>query len=1139
MYTPRRPWYQLRSKYVSENLGGEWDSSLVQLEEVSKTGSSRCESVASCSVHSPFKSVDPALSSRMDTPDTLIRGSSAGAPSPASSVFGKPPSFRKTPDLHWAVSLTPEDGSALDQMDDLGKKLVMTRKEVVALRKANASLQAALETLRADKAHMLRQMKEARAAPNHDELVQELQEQLASERSRAKTQATKAHHEFAAVREQLALMHLAVARLVKKKVLSEEQFEKARKQADRKEGKQFDLNECRQIQPLPKIDEPSDSSRNQSVLQSRCSARGIIADDSVTAFEAAAAVHTGRAVRVPAAVGHSLKEMLHLREDAGDPVQACLSSIHRAVTHTSPKPKDPVILFLGIDVDELPVIGSIPESPQAEEVESLRTYARLVARNRAGTMADASGHPVLAAAFGKTATVALAPVLYSGTLHGILVVLGERHSLEHDHQLPAIDVGNGERVPGILLFASLALGAAASAAAHARTLLGAVNILHGAAASAFNPDALPNVMEQLTGAVVPCDRGILWIVDRNDDLAAGQSQPRLISLSGVTVADAGLALAALHAKEPLLVEDVMLDPRYNADVDGSDVESCLCVPVMADGVCVAVAQLVNRRSGVHRGLPFLPGDARVVEATLQPLGGLKTKLEAQQAQEALGLVGGVAREVVKAVGPEELCRAVARAVADCVTCEESRLWFVDTGRGHVWTPRISEEIPAVRLLSTEDAPVCEAFRTQDIARGGGRVCIPVVRDRFVSCILELDHSDETAAEAEMAEKGVLLASPIISQAVSKFSPEIRMLKLDLDHSLDNLAFGETVSSSRSAWLELSDEALHWRALKTCGIPSFLEPCGQLDILSGELMYSFLQTPMQLALAAETAAAYGLVGAASPLSGVVCHDLIDEIMEGHGCSSFTNFLEASTCCHVGFLAVHNAQVLDHLYLPHRAALFLSTLARNLDSPGRSNRFLCRSGSSVARLYNDVAVTQNHAAATLCGLLAKERTAWLTPLPKDVQAATRRSFIGCILATDSSRRGLLLQQAEHFSAAPPWETNEMNGLAAQRALEVLCVAADNGHPTLPLHQSVFFADLLAEEFAAEAAHDIALGLPVNPMLVGMDSPLRAARYHLSVLDGVVIPLWVSVAEAVGGLEDRVGRAAALRDHWEEALNDGEQL
>ncbi|XP_054999335.1 high affinity cAMP-specific and IBMX-insensitive 3',5'-cyclic phosphodiesterase 8A isoform X1 [Sorex araneus] len=184
-----------------------------------------------------------------------------------------------------------------------------------------------------------------------------------------------------------------------------------------------------------------------------------------------------------------------------------------------------------------------------------------------------------------------------------------------------------------------------------------------------------------------------------------------------------------------------------------------------------------------------------------------------------------------------------------------------------------------------------------------------------------------------------------------------------------------------------------------------------------------------------------------------------------------------------------QTLDHV---DEVAALLAAAVHDVDHPGRTNSFLCNSGSELAILYNDTAVLESHHAALAFQLTAGDAECNIFKnVDRNEYRMLRQSIIDMVLATEMTRhfehvnkfvnsinKPLAALEESGGAEADPDAVQTMLRAPESRALvkRMLIKCADVSNPCRPLEQCVEWAARISEEYFAQTDEEKQQDLPV---------------------------------------------------------------
>jgi len=256
--------------------------------------------------------------------------------------------------------------------------------------------------------------------------------------------------------------------------------------------------------------------------------------------------------------------------------------------------------------------------------------------------------------------------------------------------------------------------------------------------------------------------------------------------------------------------------------------------------------------------------------------------------------------------------------------------------------------------------------------------------------------------------------------------------------------------------------------------------------------------------------------------------------------------ASMLVHLGLL--HDSYFTDK----ERFVLMLAALVHDLDHPGNNNAFEVQKKSSLALLYNDQSVLENHHLSLAFNIM--ENRAYNVFQGWDAKEASyaRTTTIECVLATDMDCHALLQEQLVKQKNKPEGaftlQSKQEGGEGEVRRLskedrivlkKCLLHAADISNPTRPFAISSKISMLAIEEFNKQAAMEEQLGLVVTKHMVTPDHDSKC-RGEMFFLKQLARPYF----EALGGCfplrEECVNRWLANIDNnferWKAQLSTG---
>ena len=247
-----------------------------------------------------------------------------------------------------------------------------------------------------------------------------------------------------------------------------------------------------------------------------------------------------------------------------------------------------------------------------------------------------------------------------------------------------------------------------------------------------------------------------------------------------------------------------------------------------------------------------------------------------------------------------------------------------------------------------------------------------------------------------------------------------------------------------------------------------------------------------------------------------------------------------------------------------ALLVSAIVHDLDHPGTNNAYQINASTSLAILYNDVAVLENHHCATTFELISNPHYDIFGGLDSTQKKDIRKLMIMGILATDmavhfslqtelneminscrkrsksnSQNDDVLLQddvlrsKNSSNNAITLLDSTELSLNDRERGILVkgLLHAADISNPAKPFRISKAWSDLVIEEFFQQGDRELREGLPVSP---NMDrNKTFQDEMSLNFLDVIVCPFYLVFAPLMPRLHHVYKHLVVNRNEWDMIL------
>ena len=220
-----------------------------------------------------------------------------------------------------------------------------------------------------------------------------------------------------------------------------------------------------------------------------------------------------------------------------------------------------------------------------------------------------------------------------------------------------------------------------------------------------------------------------------------------------------------------------------------------------------------------------------------------------------------------------------------------------------------------------------------------------------------------------------------------------------------------------------------------------------------------------------------------------------------------------------------------------AMLIAAIGHDVDHPGLNNAFQISSESPLAVRYNDIAVLENHHAATTFAIMKKKGCDCVANLDVSERKLFRQLVCTAILQTDMVRHYQLMCDVRDAQEAGIFDMDLDDGGGAEPiAMEhvillvsALVHAADLSNPVRPFEVARSWAVALSEEFKIQGEKESALGLPVSPLAKCAESEIKIAGGEIWFIGKVIIPFWEVMVEIIPALEVLTDQAKSNIEEW----------
>ncbi|WKX92298.1 hypothetical protein Q1695_010379 [Nippostrongylus brasiliensis] len=198
---------------------------------------------------------------------------------------------------------------------------------------------------------------------------------------------------------------------------------------------------------------------------------------------------------------------------------------------------------------------------------------------------------------------------------------------------------------------------------------------------------------------------------------------------------------------------------------------------------------------------------------------------------------------------------------------------------------------------------------------------------------------------------------------------------------------------------------------------------------------------------------------------------------HAGNAYHNATHAADVLQATSYFLDSPSVAAHITENHAVAAILAATVHDLDHPGRGNAFLINTRQSLAVLYNDHSVLENHHVALAFQLTLQQNSNVniFGSLSREEFTAMRHAMVEMVLATDISRHFEYLVKFNKMNLVDvAEEAREGNSLTI---CNMLVKCADISNPTREWALCQRWAYRIVEEYFDQTREEREKGLPVT--------------------------------------------------------------
>lgn len=308
----------------------------------------------------------------------------------------------------------------------------------------------------------------------------------------------------------------------------------------------------------------------------------------------------------------------------------------------------------------------------------------------------------------------------------------------------------------------------------------------------------------------------------------------------------------------------------------------------------------------------------------------------------------------------------------------------------------------------------------------------------------------------------------------------------------------------------------------------LELVPGVDVRSRRIDYWELDQQAENSIVVQTLQELG-VSTEIAVSSRVLSNFVNGIKGNYRDVPYHNFQHGMAVLHLTFMLVTMAGVNRGLTSIDLFALAVSALCHDCDHRGRNAAFEIQTLSELALRYNDRSPLENHHCAitfevALEGGMDGENNIF-RDLGTEAFHRVRQRMVAAILGTDMKFHSNHVKKIAHMKSTEDVHEDR------EFTLELFLHMADIGSSMTDLDISERWVGRLSEEFTAQAKEEERLGLPITPIMAGLDDPKVVAKSQVGFLDFVVFPLATPVFSIYSQLEELKKNLVDSRDSYKQ--------
>jgi CheY-like chemotaxis protein/HPt (histidine-containing phosphotransfer) domain-containing protein len=255
------------------------------------------------------------------------------------------------------------------------------------------------------------------------------------------------------------------------------------------------------------------------------------------------------------------------------------------------------------------------------------------------------------------------------------------------------------------------------------------------------------------------------------------------------------------------------------------------------------------------------------------------------------------------------------------------------------------------------------------------------------------------------------------------------------------------------------------------------------------------------------------------------NFIRTVREAYHNNPYHNFWHALDTIQFVYACLNVEKVNSFFSRLDMLAMLIAAICHDLDHPGLNNNFQINARTSLAILYNDISVLENHHSSLAFTILNRPECNAVENLQSDEYKEFRRNVISNILATD---------MAHHFEIISKFQTRLQTGSLSKenkddktQLMNIIIKCADVSNAVRPFYIAKIWADKVTEEFLKQGDKEREMDLPISPL---MDRrTVDEVQLQINFITYLVEPLFSAFVQYIPAVSHLLSSMQTNRASW----------